>query len=364
MTSQPRIPAGARHGDVSAAGRFTHKTVPDVKADDLGFNDDDSGAVGVCNDWDRRAVRVGNSRVVFNRVVGTDNDGNTVTAITTDCDPPDMLLLARKGDVDYWSEDNWRKNHNDRKLWCADIAVNMLREGLISTGHETGVDGLRSVVSATNSVNSLPRWGFHVLTSAVAQIRAVRFLQSMTNRSERWRTHFGGTVIPGGVNVLMRERFEQAFSVYKCLRRPPWTHGMPWGQQDVAGHATTMYDDPMFVGENSDLLWRALTETDHYGMSPLKAGVCNVRNLRQHQHRRLWTNEMVAAAALYDDTAAEQLTTGLFEGVHPGVRAEVRTYVLDAFDEQLNPEDSECRWTPEQQERIRGFAALVERLEL
>ena len=158
MTSQPRQPAGARQNGETVAGRWASKTVPDVNDEPLGFNTDTDAAIGPPHDWAKRVVRVGNARAVFHRTGQTDTDGNKVTTITTDCDDPTLLLLARKGDVAYWSGDTWKKSYNDRRTWAADIAVNMLREGHVATGYDPGDAGIVAVMNT--ATNTLQGQGF------------------------------------------------------------------------------------------------------------------------------------------------------------------------------------------------------------
>ena len=108
---------------------------------------------------------------------------------------------------------------------------------------------------------------------------------------------------------------------------------MPWGAQEVAGHATATeigwYDpdsdggvgQPMFVGEHGDLLWKAVTETTSSGLTPLKIGLW--------RHGSDASEQIAVAAALYDETAREQLTTELFVGVDNGEhRTAMRTNIL------------------------------------
>ena len=47
--------------------------------------------------------------------------------------------------------------------------------------------------------------------------------------------------------------------------------------------------------------------------------------------------EMVVAAALYDKTAEEQLTTGLFDGLNPSRLPAAQPKVLAGFNAALNP---------------------------
>ena len=112
-----------------------------------------------------------------------------------------------------------------------------------------------------------------------------------------------------------------------------------------------------------------VTETDRFGMSPLKQAVLspNTRGVAGvHQ------SEVIVAAALYDETAEQQLTTELFEGVGATNRDMMRTNMLKVFGEALNTSqfettaghhrDGTCLWDQPQQNRIRGFIDLVEAL--
>ena len=365
MTTQPRQPAGARRGDETVGGRYTSKTVPAVNDSDVGFVDGSE-----LDGWSRITAMIGRRRVTSNRSVETDNNGNEVESVTTNCDSPELMLLARKGDRGYWSGDDWRK-HPDRRIWVSDIAVNMLRQGLVATTNPNdpldNTNGIKAVVTAATSGNRNRKLaGTHRFTAIVAQIRAVRLLQSMAGQCPGWDTKLGGYRIPHDVDTLLQNRYEDISSAYKKLLRPPWDDGVEWGSQAVAGHATNSHGADMFVGEHSDLLWRALTETVDSGMSPLKkGGVAGFRSPDRY--------EMTAAAALYDETAAQQLTTDLFVGVHPDKRCHARDSALGIFRYALDPSHgswmptvdhpTECRWTEQQQDQLRGFIKIVEGLE-
>ena len=107
-------------------------------------------------------------------------------------------------------------------------------------------------------------------------------------------------------------------------RRVPWPTSVveyATNQHPEPGYATLADGGEVFVGENGDLLWRALTETTLSGLSPLKAG------LRRWEQSNI-EKEMIVAAAVYDETAAYQLTHGLFEGVASDDRAHVHKTVL------------------------------------
>ena len=191
----------------------------------------------------------------------------------------------------------------------------------------------------------------HVLTGVVAQLRGLRLIQSMAPDQSNAST-LGGYRIPETTGVLVGDRYDDVLAVYNRLPQPPWEDGVAWGPQPIAGHATTINGHDVFVGEKSDLLWRALTETDHGVPSPL-------------QHAVMWrVNEgqgMFTAAALYDETAEHQLTHGLLDDVHPLQQHQKRTAALDVFNAALNP-PLDKNWTSEQQQRIAGFIKTIETL--
>ena len=361
MTSQPRLPAGARQHAAAAGGRWTSKPVPHVVDDHVGFND----LVGEPSDWTERFARLSWALVTFTRSVSTDDNGNKTVTVTTDCDPPDMVLLARKGDAQYWNGDRWNEDYQTRKLWCADITTEMLREGLVDTaypdvigGDEPRLGGIQTAMVAASNCRHRPRGGVHVLTGAVAQLRGLRLLQSMAP-AEGWETKLGDYTVPSDIRGLHRDCFVDAAQAYKNLPKPPWADGVPWGPQPVAGHATNSDGGDVFVGEHGDLLWRALTETDHNGLSPLKAGATGSVTTYVTRH-------LIAAAVLYDETAAEQLTSDLFVGVEQRNRAAARDRALSVFaNAYLNSNREPFRhdWNDEQQRRIRGFIETVEGLE-
>ena len=72
---------------------------------------------------------------------------------------------------------------------------------------------------------------------------------------------------------------------------------------------------------------------------------------------------MIVAAALYDETAAYQLTHGLFDGLRAPHRTSGRTVAHKLLLNALHPDYRPCRWTEQQQLRIRGFINTVEALE-
>ena len=364
MTTQPRRLLGTRHAGGPVGGRWASKTVPTVEAADVGFNHDTDRGL---NEWDTNTVEdyLG-LWTVFTRTVETNSAGDAVVTVATDCDPADMLLLARKGDDNYWSGDNWVNNREDRRIWSADICRRMLEEGLVApdddatTYHQpTNKGAYHAMQAASNPVRGGWETSPHVLTGVVAQIRGLRLLQSMMSNPETGFV-FGGTGIPVGLDGLLRARFNNVSREYHLLSPPPWDNSAPWGSQQVGGYVTNHGGQDVFVGENRDLIWRALTETDHHGRSPLKAQLIDGDFL-------YGTAAFVTAAVLYDETAETQLTTGLFEGVEPEEQAQMRTNVLSVFTEELigpvfEIDDGQCRWDTEQQARIRGFINTVEGL--
>ena len=361
MTVQPRRPAGGRCAGVSEGGRFASKTVPDV-TDTVGFNDD---TVETPLGWTERTVTQWGLRTTFTRSV---NDAGEVS-VTADCDDPSLMLLTRKGDFRYWSDETWQTNYEERRLWCADIARQMLEEGLVATGLLNGDAGIPNVgIRAAMTFASSPRnrkpitpvlrFEPHTLTGLVAQIRGLRLLQSMAP-PVGWRTKLGGYDLPYEGAVLLYEHFNIVAGLYRWLRHPPWQpDGVEWGSQTAAGHATTVNDDDIFVGEHGDLVWCALTETDRHGMSPLKTALQAPELVGDDANK-----EMICAAALYDETAEAQLTTGLFDGAGGHERREgLKRNALGVLNHALNPTSSELGWTPEQQDQIRGFITAVEAL--
>ena len=358
MNPQPRVPAGTRTSGQPSGGRWASKPVPDID-NGAGF---DSGVLCSAACRTKHTVKLWGLSTTFERSISDNGE----VSVTTDCDDPTLLLLARKGDKDYWCGNTWTNNHEDRRTWSADIACRMLDEGLVATTNRAGDEdgsGIRLVMDfATSNVSRDSYSTPHVLTAAVAQIRTLRLLQSMAP-TNGWETKLDAYRLPRDSQTLLSDRFTDVLNVYSTLPRPPWTDppGVPWGLQHTAGHATSTHDGTdVFVGEHSDLIWRALTEPDHHGNSPLKEGI------------PIWSDgfdgpgrsEMLAAAALYDNIAEQQLTTGLFDGVDPEQRHCVQERIQEWFRLELNPPFGDrSRWTVEQTERIKGFVDLVEALE-
>ena len=242
---------------MSTGGRFAQKPVPTIETSDLDFNTRD--VIGPPCDWHTRTVHVNDTDIVFERHPET---SGTAVSVTTNCDPPDMLLLHRKNDVDYWSYEKWCAYRDETLLWTVEIARQMLEEGFVATGYDDNDAGIRTVMTTAGGgfFSSLSS-SRNALSRVVAHIRGLRLLQSMAGHSPEWRTGFGGRSVPDDVWGSLAERYETVCGVYHWSRRPPWSSRPQWGPQTVAGHATTVDGNDMFVGEHSDLLWRALTET-------------------------------------------------------------------------------------------------------
>ena len=352
MTSQPRRPAGSRRAGVSEGGRYTTKPVPEVADTELGFGNDPA-------DWSERKVKLWGLTTTFTRTV--DDDG-TVT-VAASCDTPELVLLAHKGDIGYWCGNAWSKDHKTRRVWSAAIAVEMLNEGFVGVGDDTG-DGIRAVMNAAASPKPARSVDPHTLTSIVAHIRGARLLQSMAPQTG-WSTELGGYDLPTGIQRLLSHCFETTEQVYQRLRQPPWGDDVAWGPQHVAGHAITSGYTDMFVGTHGDLLWRALTETDLYGRSAL-----NQKLRERFALSSPATKEMIAAAALHDETVRHQLTHGLFDGAVKrqrlrvsGIAQRLINHALDVLGHALNPPDGDSRWTLDQQQQLREMTAVVEALE-
>ena len=358
--SHPRLPAGAANHRSLIGGRFTHKPVPDItNSNPVGFNNDGDAVVGPMCDWDQRTVTVRGLQTTFTRTVNK----NGMVTVTTDCDPPDMLLLAKKGDASYWCDDVytdqpglWSADPKDRQLWCADIVRRMLEEGLVATRNEPDNTGLFKAMVAAGSRN--PQTGdtyTHALTETVAQIRGLRLIESMSP-ADGIGTQLGGWDIPDETFDLLLSHVGRALLIYDSLPRPPWGDDVPWGAQTVAGHATRSDGDDCFVGEKGDLLWRALTETTTTGLSPLKAA------MQDRYFLDADGKEMVAAAVLYDETAAAQLTTGLFTGFDESKHRTLQVNTLDLLAAAADPHSGQSRWNNKQRSELHGFMRVVDGL--
>ena len=368
MNRRPRHKAGTRAAGVGTGGRFTSKAVPTIDNTTVV----DHPAAASVNDWTTRTINLWDTSTTFTRTVTTNPAGDDVVSVTTDCDPPDLVLLATKGDREYWSDHwvsgrraLWSRKDQHRRLWCAEITRRMLEEGLVATGLGTNTHGIREAMLAAGSNQRRRPTAPHVLTAVVAQLRGLRLIESMA--PDYWHTRLDGYEIPMDTTSLLTQRFKDIYNLYEQLPQPPWDDPptVPWGPQDVAGHTVTTrrgsgwsgeslnIGQPVFVGEHSDLIWRALTETTRAGLSPLKHAVATVHPPALH--------ELIVAAALYDKTAETQITTDLFNTVKPFHRVEHQTRTLDIFNETLNNPAS--RWTTPQRTRIEEFIETVEALQ-
>ena len=193
MAPQPRHRTGTRRAGVSVGGRFAAKQPPTIQHD-VEFNTEP--AVGPPNDWTSHTINLRDLSTTFTRTV---NDDGSVS-VTTDCEPADMMLLARKGDADYWTGATWSNDNESRRIWAADITARMLEEGLVATGYtNTGVaSGIRATMFAASSSPAEKLFGGEPgpdsLTVVVAHIRGLRLIQSMAPAdgwatSVRWFQH-------------------------------------------------------------------------------------------------------------------------------------------------------------------------------
>ena len=353
MTTQPRRPAGSRQGGKPAGGRFAAKTRPDI-TNSVGFTTTVDDPDEPC-DWHKICVfNSPGAQTVFTRTVADDG----TVAVETDTDDPTLLLLARKGDPEYWSGETWYKDSGTSRVWAADITARMIEEGLVATGYDDDDIALREVMDAASSRGAPPsrKTGARrrALTVIIAQIRGLRLLQSMRpNRA--LSTIFGGYQIPADAEPLLYARFDDLISLFRTLPEPPWNNAV-FDAED--GYATDVHGNEVFVGEHADLLWRALTEQDNDGQSPLRYGVAHGTILDAQR-------VMVAAAVLHDKQAEHQLTTGLFDNWHesPTERAKLQEQVLGYLNDAFNDLVFSPRWSPEQHNKLRGFVETVEALQ-
>ena len=352
MNSQQRHKVGARTGGTATGGRYTTKPTPTIKSGDVDF---DTAPTGVSCERDTYIVELWGMSTTFTRTV---DEAGTVT-VTVDCDDPSVLLLAKKGDGEYWSFDNWREHKHETRLWTAEITRRMLQEGFVATessNHRADTEGIATAMVSPISKHYAELVDQpHFLTSVVALLRGLALLQSMAGDLPGWSTELSGKEVPHNTPGLMLDCFFDVSEVYHRLTKPPW-------QDSAAGYATTNDGYDVFVGENGDLVWRALTETDHYGSSPLKHAVAEWGVKADHDLITSADHGMITAAVLHDETAQQQLTHGLFEGVDPTDRRQVRRAAVDMFSGQLNPTDRVCCWTPTQQTRLQRFIETVEAL--
>ena len=168
---------------------------------------------------------------------------------------------------------------------------------------------------------------------------------------------------PDGAALLLERCFTDAFRVYNMLPRPPWTDGVSWRAEQTAGYATDCAGGNVFIGADGDLLWRSWTETDHNGLSPLRAALATRFGVSRTNRKEL------AAAALHEPIFQRQLTTGLFEGFDTtatGVinrNSLIKCNAMDVFYYALNSPAGERRFIPEEQSRLREFIDTIELLQ-
>ena len=232
MTIQPRRPAGTRTADVSEGGRWASKPSAGLQRRRRRF----SALRWVRSvTWATRTVEYWGMQTTFTRNVETTNGGGKVVTINSDCDDPTVLLLARKGDPQYWNGDTWANRHEDCLVWCVDIACRMLNEGLIATGYDSNDEAIAAAMSAASNPNRTQPYRFvvdedrlaatHTLTETVAQIRGLRLLQSMAP-TERWSTRLGAYDIPQQNTVVAVE------SRRRCRRGVPTVASPPLGKHN------------------------------------------------------------------------------------------------------------------------------------
>ena len=263
---------------MSAGGQFASKTVPATADNKVGFND--PAAIGPPCGWDERVVKVSGIETTFNRSV---EDG--VVTVTVDCDDPAVLLLARKGDAEYWSV-IWHKNNRDRRLWASDITRQMLEEGLVATDDSDGVHTAATAASSTGSRRATMR-GAHALTAVVAQIRGLRLIES-TAPATGWATKLGGYTIPGAERRLLDSCFSTARYVYRGLPLPSWcTEAVRTAQRD--GYVTNGDGADVFVGENGDPVVACVDRNPQRWSHPYESSVdrpLGASQTRQRNDRR------------------------------------------------------------------------------
>ena len=118
---------------------------PTLRATDIGFG---TCGVGAPCDWASRTVELWGIQTTFTREVNADG---TVT-VTADCDPPDMMLLARKGDRDYWKRDKWTRSPQRRPdVDRGDLHDGCLQEGFVATGYDDNNAGIQTAIWVASS---------------------------------------------------------------------------------------------------------------------------------------------------------------------------------------------------------------------
>ena len=359
MNKQQWHPAGTRQSGAVAGGWSAAIPVPTVEGGDSGVGL--RNMVGSQGGGVERKTTIWGRKTTYCRSITSDG----TVEVTTDCDDPELLLLAHKGDVGYWSGNNWVKDYRTRQAWTASIAARMLREGHAAADDDDGVWVVMSAASSPQqrrSFQSTGRVAPHALTGIVAQISGLRLLQTMA-LADGWDTTLGGFRLPIGSALLLERCVTDAFRVYNMLPRPPWTDGVSWRAEQTAGYATDCAGGNVFIGADGDLLWRSWTETDHNGLSPLRAALATRFGVSRTNRKEL------AAAALHDPILQRQLTTGLFEGFDTtatGVinrNSLIKCNAMDVFYYALNSPAGERRFIPEEQSRLREFIDTIELLQ-
>ena len=219
-------------------------------------------------------------------------------------------------------------------MWCAEIVRQMSEEGLVACD----VEAIQTAMTAAGDPQELTRETPHFVSVVIAQIRGLRLIESMASQSHRWSTKFGGRDIPQETSDLMAGWFNVVCNMYRSVH-----HRQPTA--DIKNSV---------VGEHGDLLWRALTETDHHGSSLLKTRLLQLAPFTEP------AKDMTVDAALHNTTVAQQLTHGLFDGIDPTRCGYLRMRVRNIFRHGSKT----GRYTDEQLQRIQEFIDIVDALPL
>ena len=200
MNKQQWHPAGTRQSGAVAGGWSAAIPVPTVEGGDSGVGL--RNMVGSQGGGVERKTTIWGRKTTYCRSITSDG----TVEVTTDCDDPELLLLAHKGDVGYWSGNNWVKDYRTRQAWTASIAARMLREGHAAADDDDGVWVVMSAASSPQqrrSFQSTGRVAPHALTGIVAQISGLRLLQTMA-LADGWDTTLGGFRLPMGPRCCWR----------------------------------------------------------------------------------------------------------------------------------------------------------------
>ena len=339
MGIQPRRPAGTTTG-----GQFTINTAPTFDGQPQFVNQPET-----CSEsW---SVEYDGTETTFTR----HPDGS----VTSNVDDPSLWMLAHKGDRTYWHEDRWRKNPDDLRAWSSELVAGMLQDGLVPVVDETNtqcVDGVSAVMHAATD-QPQPLRGVYALCESVAKIRALRFVQSMMPQPGMpcW-LDIGGWRIPAGTYGFLQERVHDVRSVFSTLPRNVWSTG---------GDGFVTDSDTVFVGPGGDLLWRALTETDFYGQSPLMSVLRQDSGSlsRSESLRRGSAKVMVAAGVLCDSVMRQQVTVDVVRGLEPQRRVAVQNRVVECLTGGLSHNGGRL-WDPSQKASLTEIIADLEASEL